>query len=155
MAHALASARVLRLCARPVVPKRAQTRRFAVRADMEPIPGYATTKQTITAGSGPVVAKGDTVTVHATGIVEEGDKKFWSTKDPGQKPFTYQAGVGAVITGWDQGCLGMNVGETRKLKIPAKEGYGAGGFPAWGIPPGGTLLFEIEVLSIKGKGGEL
>lgn len=207
MAHALASARVLRLCARPVVPKRAQTRRFAVRAgrhprrrpffnprrfrvdeckisapdpigaqmkarvlvlpllivalfplalaDMEPISGYATTKQTITAGSGPVVAKGDTVTVHATGIVEEGNKKFWSTKDPGQKPFTYQAGVGAVITGWDQGCLGMNVGETRKLRIPAHEGYGAGGFPAWGIPPGGTLLFEIEVLSIKGKGGEL
>ena len=48
-------------------------------ADMEPIPGYETTKQTITAGSGPVVAKGDTVTVHATGIVEEGNKKFWST----------------------------------------------------------------------------
>ena len=124
-------------------------------ADMEPIPGYETTKQTITAGSGPVVAKGDTVTVHATGIVEEGKKKFWSTKDPGQQPFTYQAGVGKVITGWDQGCLGMNVGETRKLRIPAHEGYGAGGFPAWGIPPGGTLLFEIEVLSIKGKGGEL
>ena len=124
-------------------------------ADMEPIPGYETTKQTITAGSGPVVAKGDTVTVHATGIVEEGNKKFWSTKDPGQQPFTYQAGVGKVITGWDQGCLGMNVGETRKLRIPAHEGYGAGGFPAWGIPPGGTLLFEIEVLSIKGKGGEL
>ena len=206
MAHALASARALRLCARPIVPKRAQTRRFAVRAgrhpttalflsfhvdsewtsakyrrpigaqmkarvlvlpllivalfplalaDMEPIPGYETTKQTITAGSGPVVAKGDTVTVHATGIVEEGNKKFWSTKDPGQQPFTYQAGVGKVITGWDQGCLGMNVGETRKLRIPAHEGYGAGGFPAWGIPPGGTLLFEIEVLSIKGKGGEL
>ncbi len=205
MAHALASARALRLCARPIVPKRAQTRRFAVRAgrhpttplfliprrfrvdecknrrpigaqmkarvlvlpllivalfplalaDMEPILGYETTKQTITAGSGPVVAKGDTVTVHATGIVEEGNKKFWSTKDPGQQPFTYQAGVGKVITGWDQGCLGMNVGETRKLRIPAHEGYGAGGFPAWGIPPGGTLLFEIEVLSIKGKGGEL
>lgn len=155
MAHALASARALRLCARPIVPKRARTRRFAVRADMEPIPGYETTKQTITAGSGPVVAKGDTVTVHATGIVEEGNKKFWSTKDPGQQPFTYQAGVGKVITGWDQGCLGMNVGETRKLRIPAHEGYGAGGFPAWGIPPGGTLLFEIEVLSIKGKGGEL
>ena len=66
-------------------------------ADMEPIPGYETTKQTITAGSGPVVAKGDTVTVHATGIVEEGNKKFWSTKDPGQQPFTYQAGVGKVI----------------------------------------------------------
>jgi FKBP-type peptidyl-prolyl cis-trans isomerase len=118
-------------------------------------PGYATTKETLAAGTGPIVAKGDTVTVHATGTVEQTMKKFWSTKDPGQQPFTYQAGVGKVITGWDQGCLGMNVGETRNLRIPADEGYGQGGFPAWGIPPGGTLLFEIEVLSIKGKGGEL
>ena len=42
------------------------------------------------------------------------------------------------VTGWDQGCMGMRVGEERKLVIPADEGYGAGGFPAWGIPPGGT-----------------
>ena len=43
----------------------------------------------------------------------------------------------------------MKVGEIRKLKIPADEGYGARGFPAWGIPPNGGLNFEIEVLSIK------
>ena len=92
------------------------------------------------------------MTVHATGIVKETDKKFWSTKDPGQQPFTYQAGVGGVITGWDQGLLGAALGETRKLDIPAPEGYGARGFPAWGIPPNGGLFFEIEVLSIKGKG---
>ena len=76
-------------------------------------------------------------------------KKFWSTKDPGQQPFTYQAGVGGVIKGWDQGCLGMQIGETRKLVIPAHEGYGANGFPAWGIPPGGTLDFTLECLSIQ------
>lgn len=38
-----------------------------------------------------------------------------------------QAGVGGVITGWDQGCLGMREGEERLLVIPADEGYGAGG----------------------------
>ena len=76
-------------------------------------------------------------------------KKFWSTKDPGQNPFTYQAGVGKVIKGWDQGCLGMQVGEVRELIIPAHEGYGANGFPAWGIPPGGTLNFTLECLSIQ------
>jgi FKBP-type peptidyl-prolyl cis-trans isomerase len=43
----------------------------------------------------------------------------------------------------------MKLGATRKLDIPAAEGYGAGGFPAWGIPPNGGLLFEIEVLEIK------
>merc|ERR1711934_1260985 len=57
--------------------------------------------------------------------------------------------VGGVITGWDQGCLGMFLGEERELIIPADEGYGAGGFPAWGIPPNGTLNFTIEVLQIK------
>ena len=116
---------------------------------MSAIPGYQTTFEELKAGSGAKVEKGKTVTVHATGVVKETGKKFWSTKDPGQKPFTYQAGVGAVITGWDQGLLGMQLGGERKLTIPANEGYGAGGFPAWGIPPNGTLEFTLEVLEIK------
>eukprot|EP00658_Telonema_sp_P-2_P064322 TRINITY_DN5325_c0_g1_i6.p3 TRINITY_DN5325_c0_g1~~TRINITY_DN5325_c0_g1_i6.p3 ORF type:complete len:141 (+),score=19.14 TRINITY_DN5325_c0_g1_i6:229-651(+) len=116
------------------------------------LPGYKTT-YTVTQAA-PVgterVRVGDTVTVHATGIVKETGKQFWSTKDA-NKPFTYQAGVGRVITGWDQGCLGAAVGESRRLDIPAGEGYGANGFPAWGIPPNGGLVFEIEVLSIQHK----
>merc|ERR1712203_829035 len=103
------------------------------------IPGYQTTYEQLKAGSGNKVEKGKTVTVHATGVV----------KETGQKPFTYQAGVGKVITGWDQGLLGMQLGEERKLTIPAHEGYGAAGFPAWGIPPNGTLEFTLEVLEIK------
>ena len=54
-----------------------------------------------------------------------------------------------MITGWDQGLLGMKTAEERKLTIPAHEGYGAEGFPAWGIPPNGTLEFTLEVLTIK------
>merc|ERR1712224_1072363 len=114
------------------------------------IAGYETKYKIISEGSGAeVVAPKTIVTVHATGIVRQTGKTFWSTKDPGQKPFTYEAGVGKVITGWDQGCLGMKVGEERELIIPADEGYGAGGFPAWGIPPGGTLNFTLECLEIK------
>ena len=117
------------------------------------LPGYETTIRTVREGASDAatVAAEDVVTVHATGTVEQTMKTFWSTKDDGQQPFTYQAGVGGVIAGWDQGCLGMRVGEVRKLRIPADEGYGQDGFPAWGIPPGGTLLFEIEVLSVEGK----
>lgn len=113
------------------------------------LPGYKTTYELVTAGTGKTVSKGSKVKVHATGTVLETGKKFWSTKDKGQQPFEYTAGVGGVITGWDQGCLGMALGEVRKLKIPADEGYGARGFPAWGIPPNGGLFFEIEVLDIK------
>ena len=47
----------------------------------------------------------------------------------------------------------MREGESRKLLIPGSEGYGDRGFPAWGIPPGGTLDFTIEVLSIQKSGG--
>ncbi|KAJ9465202.1 Peptidyl-prolyl cis-trans isomerase FKBP12 [Diplonema papillatum] len=116
---------------------------------MQSIPGLATTYQVLKEGSGQQVSKGNTVTVHATGIVKETNKKFWSTKDAGQSPFTYKAGVGGVIKGWDQGCLGMNLGEVRNIVIPANEGYGANGFPAWGIPPGATLNFEIEILKVQ------
>merc|ERR1712224_682950 len=100
------------------------------------IPGHKTTYTVESPGSGASVKKGSTVSVHATGIVKQIGKKFWSTKDPGQSPFEYEAGVGSVIVGWDQGCLGMKLGEVRKLDIPAHEGYGENGFPAWGIPPG-------------------
>jgi len=115
------------------------------------IKGYDTTYEILKEGTGPIVSKGQKVKVHAKGVVEESSYKFWSTKDAGQQPFEYKAGVGSVITGWDQGCLGMRVGETRKLRIPHHEGYGDRGFPAWKIPAKATLLFEIEVLSIDGK----
>lgn len=88
------------------------------------------------------------MTVHATGSVKETGDKFWSTKDPGQTPFKFPAGVGRVITGWDQGVIGMKLNEVRRLEIPSSEGYGPGGFPAWKIPPNATLIFEIEVLSV-------
>uniref|UniRef100_A0A7S0IWC5 peptidylprolyl isomerase n=1 Tax=Calcidiscus leptoporus TaxID=127549 RepID=A0A7S0IWC5_9EUKA len=113
------------------------------------IPGHKTTYEVTAEGEGElVVTPKASVTVHATGIVAETGKKFWSTKDKGQRPFSYTAGVKAVIVGWDMGTLGMKVGEKRMLTIPADEGYGKRGFPAWGIPPDGTLNFEIEVLSI-------
>eukprot|EP00434_Breviolum_minutum_P009456 symbB.v1.2.008328.t1/scaffold520.1/size192860/11 len=116
---------------------------------MQAIPGHQTQYQILKPGSGQAITKGCTATVHATGVVKETGKKFWSTKDPGQKPFSYEAGMGKVITGWDQGCLGMTVGEERKLVIPANEGYGAGGFPAWGIPAGATLEFTLECLQVQ------
>jgi len=114
------------------------------------IPGLATTYEILKPGNGGrAITKGSTGTLHALGVVKESGKKFWSTKDPGQQAFTCQYGVGQVITGWDQGCLGMTVGEERKLTIPGKEGYGAQGFPAWGIPPNATLEFTLECLAIK------
>jgi peptidylprolyl isomerase len=55
--------------------------------------------------------------------------KFWDTKDKGQKPFSYQAGMGKVIRGWDDGVMTMTVGEVAEITMEGKYGYGAGGFP--------------------------
>ena len=90
---------------------------------MTAIKGFETTYKVLKEGTpGSTVTAGSTVTVHATGVVVQTGEKFWSTKDVGQKPFEYTAGVGGVITGWDQGCLGMRLNEVRKLRIPAHEG---------------------------------
>ena len=115
-------------------------------AEMTPAPGCnGTTMRTITPGSGKEITKGSTATVHATGVVKESGQKFWSTKDPGQEPFTYQAGVGGVIKGWDQGVAGMREGERRRLTVPPKLGYGKRGAPP-DIPPNADLNFSVELL---------
>lgn len=95
--------------------------------------------------------KGQTVTVHCTGYGKNRDlsQKFWSTKDPGQVPFSYSIGLGQVIKGWDEGVMDMAVGEVARLTCSPEYGYGAGGFESWGIMPNSILCFEIEVLSIE------
>ena len=98
---------------------------------------------------GKAIAKGSNATVHATGVVLETGKKFWSTKDPGQQPFSYQAGVGGVIKGWDLAIMDMREGEARRLVIPAALGYGdrgAGGK----IPGGAPLYFAVELAELGG-----
>ncbi|CAF1921826.1 unnamed protein product [Brassica oleracea var. botrytis] len=72
-----------------------------------------------------------------------------STKDAGRKPFSFQIGKGAVIKGWDEGVMGMQIGEVARLRCSPDYAYGAGGFPAWGIQPNSVLDFEIEVLSVQ------
>ena len=108
-------------------------------------------KQILTEGAGPKPTRGQQVTVHCTGYGKNRDltKPFWSTKDHGQQPFTFQVGMGQVIKGWDEGVIGMNLGEIARLHCSPDYGYGSGGFPAWGIMPNSELIFEIEVLSMK------
>ena len=66
--------------------------------------------------------------MHYTGTLFEDGTEFDSSIPRG-KPFTFPLGGGRVIKGWDQGLLGMCVGEKRKLIIPSELGYGARGSP--------------------------
>ncbi|GIL69000.1 hypothetical protein Vafri_22322 [Volvox africanus] len=89
---------------------------------------------------------GDVVHVHYTGTLTDGTK-FDSSVDRGT-PFVFTLGEGRVIKGWDQGLLGMCVGEKRKLKIPSHLGYGDSGSPPK-IPGGATLIFDVELVNVN------
>jgi peptidylprolyl isomerase len=97
-------------------------------------------------GTGESPKTGQTVSVHYTGWLADGTQ-FDSSVDRGQ-PFSLVLGEGSVIPGWEEGLATMKVGGKRQLVIPPALGYGdqgAGGL----IPPGATLVFEVELLDIK------
>ncbi|KAF5726567.1 putative fk506-binding protein [Tripterygium wilfordii] len=91
---------------------------------------------------------GDRIKVHYRGKLTDGTV-FDSSFERGD-PIEFELGSGQVIKGWDQGLLGMCVGEKRKLKIPAKLGYGDQGSPPT-IPGGATLIFDTELVAVNGK----
>jgi FKBP-type peptidyl-prolyl cis-trans isomerase FkpA len=104
-------------------------------------------------GSGAAISAGKQAVVQYTGWLYESSatdhkgKEFDSSKNSGQ-PFRFVIGAGQVIKGWDQGVLGMQVGGRRRLIVPPDLAYGESG--AGGvIPPGATLVFEVELEGIE------
>jgi peptidylprolyl isomerase len=93
--------------------------------------------------------KGDTLVVNYTGRLTNGTV-FDSNVDPKfhhVEPFVFTLGAGQVIQGWDEGFLGMKVGEKKTLTIPPEKAYGTRGQGS--IPPNSTLVFDVELVGIK------
>jgi hypothetical protein len=96
----------------------------------------------IKVGTGPLAERGDTITVAYVGTLDDGysfDKA---------SSFTFQLGVGDVIKGWDEGCVGMQTGGKRKLVVPSELGYGKRGCKP-DIQPNATLHFVVTMKTIR------
>lgn len=103
-------------------------------------------KTDLEVGTGAEVKSGDCVIAKYYGTLatsgEVFDENF--TTDQG---LIFQAGVGSVIEGWDQGVIGMKVGGTRRLVIPSDMAYGENG--AGSIPPNADLVFVVKIVGTK------
>ncbi len=100
----------------------------------------------ITKGSGDKAVNGKAVEVHYTGKLTDG-KKFDSSYDR-KEPIEFILGEGQVIKGWDEGIGLMSVGDKMQLIIPPQLGYGDRGAGNV-IPPGATLIFDVELISVS------
>lgn len=97
-------------------------------------------------GTGSKASKGHTVSVHYTGKLIDGT--VFDSSYRRNEPISFKLGNNEVILGWEEGISLLSKGAKAKLVIPSHLGYGANG--AGGvIPPNATLVFELELLSIK------
>lgn len=102
--------------------------------------------EVIKEGTGVGAAKGQSISVDYTGKLTDGT--VFDSSIPRGQPFTLVLGGGQVIPGWEMGLLGMKVGEQRRLTIPPALAYGKNGIGGV-IPPNATLIFDVEMKSIK------
>lgn len=100
----------------------------------------------IVVGTGIEAQTGNIVAAHYAGTLTDGTK-FDSSYGRGE-PIEFQLGVGRVIKGWDEGLVGMRVGGKRKLVIPPHLGYGERAVGK--IPSNSTLVFEVELVEVRG-----
>jgi peptidylprolyl isomerase len=104
-------------------------------------------------GTGAAAKAGENAEVQYTGWLTN-CHQFDSSRSQGRTSFTFQLGQQQVISGWDEGLLGMKIGGKRKLIIPPDLGYGPQGQTdqttgATVIPGNATLIFEIELLGLQ------
>jgi len=96
-------------------------------------------------GDGPEAGPGP-VEVHYVGVSWSTGTQFDASWDRGDT-FGFRLGAGQVISGWDQGVVGMKLGGRRKITIPPHLGYGASG-AGGGIGPNETLVFVLDLLGV-------
>jgi FKBP-type peptidyl-prolyl cis-trans isomerase FkpA len=127
----------------------------APAASAGPPPGVTSLQtETLKPGTGATIGGGQMAVVqytgwlYETGATDHKGKQFDSSRTAGREAFKFPVGTGSVIKGWDQGVLGMKIGESRRLTIPPDLAYGDSGTGGV-IPPGATLVFDVELVGIE------
>ena len=118
----------------------------AIKIPSSKPPAKLVTK-TLVKGTGPAIAKGQTVVVQYVGVIWRTGKVFdasWSRQQP--FGFTIAANPSQVIPGWNQALVGQTVGSRVMLVIPPADGYGKSGNSAAGIKATDTLVFVVDIL---------
>ena len=85
---------------------------------------------------------GDTVRIHYTGTLNDGSM-FDSSQ--GREPLEFTVGAGQIIPGLDREIAGMNVGDSRDVRVPAQEAYGAHDPQKVQVVPRSAMPKEVEV----------
>jgi FKBP-type peptidyl-prolyl cis-trans isomerase FkpA len=98
-------------------------------------------------GTGVEATTGKVVTVTYTGWLYSATASDNKGAQFDTGSFSFTLGAGQVISGFDQGVLGMKVGGKRTLLIPSSMGYGASGSGA--IPPNAGLVFEVTLSAVQ------
>lgn len=116
----------------------------------EDTPADALETTTLIEGEGDAAEAGDTVTVHYVGVLSDGTEfdQSWQRGEP----FPVTLGQGQVIPGWDEGLVGVKIGERRHLVIGSENAYGSQGGGDT-IPPDAPLAFDVDVVDIQPGAG--
>ncbi len=96
-------------------------------------------------GTGKTPQATDTVEVHYKGTLLDGTEFDSSYKRKETATFP----LNRVIPGWTEGVQLMKVGAKYQFTIPSKLAYGERGTPGGPIPANSTLIFEVELVSVK------
>jgi peptidylprolyl isomerase len=119
--------------------------------DVEPppegTPADALEKETLIEGQGEAAVAGDQLSVNYVGVTPDGNA-FDSSFQEGRDPIVVVLGQGGVIAGWDQGLVGVKIGERVRLVLGSENAYGAQGNSGAGIPPNSPLAFVVDVVDI-------
>jgi FKBP-type peptidyl-prolyl cis-trans isomerase len=124
----------------------------AAKATCAPPPAELVRKDLV-AGAGPEVVLRSPTLVQYSGWLYDGCKPdfkgaLFDSSEGRSTPFSFIAGGGRVIKGWDEGVIGVKEGGRRLLIIPPDKGYGAQGAGGGKIPPNATLVFEVTVVKV-------